>query len=276
MAADRITFIQDLSGPSGDEDVMTYAIAQRPFFEITNFRFRLWPILLAGLLMQGLLWLGQQPARWLYKLGDFSDERVWLYVQLAILFQCLLGLAGIAVMKRLLPAADAHLRWPPGRSYVGLAVLIGIAMGLIMLVADYWPQLIGGTAPDAPYSGGPVDAAGWLTAMLTTGLAEETIFRGLLVGFLVVLVPGRIRAGRFGIPVAAVIVALLFGLAHWKSFQVDPFHMAMAQQLYAFTWGLIYVWLMERSRSLLAPIVAHGIGNASEVGIVMLLMQVWG
>src|SRR3546814_12050953 len=104
--------------------------------------------------------------------------------------------------------------------------------------------------------------------MLKTRLGEETIFRGLLVDFLVVLVPGRIRAGRFDIPVAAVIVALLFGLAHWKSFQVDPFHMAAMQQLYAFTWGLIYVWLMERSRSLLAPIVAHGVGKAIEVGIV--------
>src|SRR3546814_19830166 len=102
--------------------------------------------------------------------------------------------------------------------------------------------------------------------MLTTVLVEETICRGLLVGFLVVLVPGRIRAGRFDIPVAAVIVALLFGLAHWKSFQVDPFHMAAMQQLYAFTWGLIYVWLMERSRSLHAPLVGPGVGNAIQVG----------
>lgn len=256
---------------------MTYAIAHRPFLEVTGFRFRLWPILLAGLLMQSLLWLGQQPARWLYKMGSFGDDRVWLYVQLAILFQALLGLAGIAVMKRLLPTADAHLRWPPpGRSYLGAAILIGITMGLVMLVADYWPELINGTAPDASYSGGPIDAAGWLTAMLTTGLAEETIFRGLLIGMLVILVPGRLRIGRFDIPVAAVIVALLFGLAHWKSFQMDPFHLAAAQQLYAFTWGLIYAWLMERSRSLLAPVVAHGLGNAVEVGIVMLLMDAWG
>ena len=121
-----------------------------------------------------------------------------------------------------------------------------------------------------------LDAAGWLMAMLTTGLAEETIFRGLLIGMLVILVPGRLRIGRFDIPVAAVIVALLFGLAHWKSFQMDPFHLAAAQQLYAFTWGLIYAWLMERSRSLLAPVVAHGLGNAVEVGIVMLLMDAWG
>src|SRR3546814_16223077 len=56
--------------------------------------------------------------------------------------------------------ADAHLRWPPGRGYVGLAALIGIATGLIMLVADFWPELVSGTAPAAPYALNPVDAAG--------------------------------------------------------------------------------------------------------------------
>src|SRR3546814_20168318 len=81
---------------------------------------------------------------------------------------------------------------------------------------------------------------------------------------LVVLVPGRLRIGALDLPVAAYLVALMFGLAHWKSFTVDPFYQAMAQQIYAFAWGLIYVWLMERSRSLFAPIVAHGMGNFPE------------
>src|SRR3546814_2572280 len=75
----------------------------------------------------------------------------------------------------------------------------------------------------------------------------------------------------FDLPVAAYIVALMFGLAHWKSFTVDPFYQAMAQQIYAFVWGLIYVWLMERSRSLFAPMVAHGMGNFTEVAIVIAL-----
>jgi membrane protease YdiL (CAAX protease family) len=45
--------------------------------------------------------------------------------------------------------------------------------------------------------------------------------------------------------------------------------MAAAQQVYAFAWGIIYVWLMERSRSLVAPIIAHGLSDAVEVGLVM-------
>ena len=37
---------------------------------------------------------------------------------------------------------------------------------------------------------------------------------------------------QFDLPVAAYLVALMFGLAHWKSFTVDPFYQAMAQQIY--------------------------------------------
>lgn len=72
------------------------------------------------------------------------------------------------------------------------------------------------------------------------------------------------------------MVALLFGVAHHETFLNDPLHLAIAQQLYAFVWGLAYVWLMERSKSLVAPIVAHGIGNVTEVSLIMVLMIVWG
>lgn len=248
----------------------------RPFIELTGFRFRLWPIVLAAVLMQALLVSGREAARWFYGQGEaLWDGRVSVFLLLAILFQATLGFLAIAVMRRLLPQADPNLRWPPERSYVGLAVVIGVAMGLIMLVADYWPELLARTPPTDSYSTSTFDIVGYLVGMLITGLAEETIFRGLLVGMLAVLVPGRLRIGRLDLPVAAYIVALLFGLAHYQSFQFNPFHQALAQQAYAFAWGLAYVWLMERSRSLLAPMVAHGLGNFTEVAIVIVLAAAW-
>ncbi len=250
--------------------------SSRPFMALSGFRFRLWPILFAALLMEGLLDLGRMPARALYRAGEtLWTDHVSVFLLFAIAFQALLGLIAILIMRRLLPVADDHLRWPPGRSYAGLAALIGIGMGLAMLVADYWPALAAQTAPDMSYSKYPLDSAGYLLGMITTGLAEETIFRGLLVGMLVVLVPGRLRIGSLDLPVAAYIVALMFGVAHWRSFTVDPFYQAMAQQIYAFMWGLTYVWLMERSRSLLAPMVAHGMGNFTEVAIVIALNALW-
>jgi len=241
-------------------------------FEIRGFRFRLWPLLLAAAAMQACLVPARELARWIFRGGGPAwAPHVGLFVFLAIVLQALSGLAAIGVMRWLLPRADSHLRWPPERSRVGLALALGVAMGLIMLAADYWPDLVRGRAPEASYSLEPSIAGGWLLAMITTGLAEETIFRGFLVGMLAALLPGRVRVGRFEISMAGVLVALLFGLAHYESFLVDPLSQAIAQQLYAFAWGLVYVWLMERSRSLLAPIVAHGVGNFVEVASVMLL-----
>jgi membrane protease YdiL (CAAX protease family) len=178
-------------------------------------------------------------------------------------------------MRRLLPTADPNLRWPAGRSSVGLGIAIGVAMALIMLVADYWPQLLHHVAPQSGYEVTAVGVPGWLAVMLAAGPNEEIVFRGVLVGMLTVLVPGRVRLGRFEIPISGVIVALLFAAAHYRSFVVDPLYQAIAQQLYAFGFGLTYVWLMERSRSLVAPMVAHGVGDMLEVGAVMLLSVAW-
>src|SRR5688572_19816259 len=124
------------------------AQSDRPFVALTGFRFRLWPLLLAALLMEALLQAGRGAARWTYFQGqELWGEHVSIFLNLAILFQAVLGLTGILVMRRVLPEADAHLRWPSGRSYVGLAVLIGVGMGLVMLVADYWPELLARTPP---------------------------------------------------------------------------------------------------------------------------------
>jgi hypothetical protein len=129
--------------------------------------------------------------------------------------------------------------------------------------------MLNGTAP-TDYPVDRVDSPGWLFAMAITGFAEEPLFRGFLIGGLAVLVPGRLRVGNLDLPLAAYIVASLFGLAHWQSFTVNPFYMAAAQQIYAFAWGITYAWLMQRSKSLVAPIIAHGLGDAVEVGLVML------
>lgn len=250
---------------------------RRPFFEVTGLKLRLWPILLAAVLMQACLVPARELARWIYKANpEVFGHQVWAFVGLALLFQTASALIAIAVMRRLLPEAPTYLRWPKGRSLAGLAVLVGVVMGVVMLVADYWPQLLARTAPDGGYDTSPVGATGWLFVMGVTGFCEEPLFRGLLVGMLTVLTPGRIRLGAFEIPAAGVIVALMFGIAHYDSFLHNPLHLAIAQQIYAFAWGLTYVWLMERSRSLLAPIIAHGVSDFVEVAAVIALMKLWG
>jgi hypothetical protein len=258
---------------------MTDTAASKPFFELRDLRLRPLPaiigIVATPILMQVVLIAGREPARWLWKQGpeDWS-QRPWIFVALAILFQAITGLIAIGAVKLILPKLDAHLRWPKTRPLIGLGLLAGVVMGLVMLAADYWPQFLSGT-PIKDYPVDPIDSSGWLFAMGITGLAEETIFRGLIVGMLVVLIPGRLRIGALDLPVAAYVASLLFGLAHYDSFLHNPLHLAIAQQIYAFAWGLAYVWLMEKSDSLLAPMIAHGVGDMVEVGAVIVLAAGW-
>ena len=72
---------------------------------------------------------------------------------------------------------------------------------------------------------------------------------------------------------AALAAALAAGASANAAYDVDilPPASPIAQQIYAFAWGLAYVWLMEKSDSLLAPTIAHGLSDMVEVGAVIAL-----
>lgn len=242
---------------------------------LVGVRWRWWPPLVALLAMQACIIPGRTlaqlvlsagPPGWLDHLGAF--------VLGATLLQGAFALVAIAVMRRVLPAADPNLRWPPGRTDFGLAVAIGVGMGAVMFVADQWPLLIA-RRPPLDYPLDPVLASEWGLAMLLTGFGEEPLFRGLVVGMLAAMLPGRVVVGRVDVSLAAVIGGLLFALAHWEGFLYAPLSRAVAQQLYAFTWGLVYVWQIERTRSLAPAIVAHGIGNFVEFVCVVSVRAAW-
>ena len=122
----------------------------------------------------------------------------------------------------------------------------------------------------------PVGVPGWLIVMFGAGPNEELVFRSFLVGLLTVLLPGRVRAGRFEVPLAGVVVALLFAGAHYQSFFHDPLAMAIAQAIYAAGFAIFYVWLMERAESVAAPMLTHGLSDVGEVAATMALMTWWG
>jgi hypothetical protein len=143
---------------------------ERPFFEVSGLKLRIWPIVLATVVMAALSWPISAAARWLttYHL-DLVHGQVWAVGCLAELVQMAIGLVAIVILRRVLPRADAHLRWPPGRSHVGLALAIGVAMAVIMGVADFWPLLLAHTAPPNNFEMTPIGVPGWLAAMLLAG-----------------------------------------------------------------------------------------------------------
>lgn len=87
-------------------------------------------------------------------------------------------------------------------------------------------------------------------AAVVAPLAEELLFRGLLY---------RTARERWGAPRAAVLVSLFFGVAHWEPWSL---------------FGLVFLGyvlcvLYERTGSLLAPVLAHGVHNAVSLALLI-------
>lgn len=116
-----------------------------------------------------------------------------------------------------------------------------------MLTANFWCG--------AAFNYGAEEAVLYILTMLLVGFLEEIIFRGLLF-----------EAMRKDSPVAAVIVSsITFGIGHiinlinGSGAELIP---SLLQVVYATAAGFMFVMIYLRSKSLVVPIVAHGVFNA--------------
>ena len=142
-------------------------------------------------------------------------------------------------------------------------------------VVDYAPQLIARTKPDLGYPLAAANVVGWLFFEgVYAGPTEEVPFRALLVTYLAATMPGKLRVGRFEMNWAGVIVALIFALLHAGNFNLRAWPLALGQQIYAFMLGVLYAYWLEKSRSVVAPIVGHNLSDGFEYAIVFLWIAV--
>jgi hypothetical protein len=235
-------------------------------------KLRVWPILLVAVIGLSIL-AASFAAAWaiLLHIDASLTKLFWPLLSIAELLELLFALVGISIARRYLPNAEFGVRWPRGKTLVGKAIVWGIAFAAIMLLVDHGAQLVHGWAPKTP-AHGAVDVAGWLAfELLLVGLCEETLFRGLLLGVLEAMSPSRVRYGTVSISTAGVTIALMFALAHAESFATEAWRVALGQQVYAFAVGVLYVWMRERSGSLLAPIVLHSVSDFVEDAVVCAL-----
>jgi membrane protease YdiL (CAAX protease family) len=142
-----------------------------------------------------------------------------------------------------------------------------------MTLVDYAPNILAQTAPKLGYPLTTGNVLGWLGFEgIYVGPTEEVLFRSLLVTYLSVTMPGKVHLGRYAMNGAGVVVAGIFALAHFGSFFSDPFWSASGQFLYAFALGVLYAYWLEKSRSLLAPIVGHNVGDGVEQALLFLMV----
>jgi uncharacterized protein len=236
-------------------------------------RLKLWPLLVVVALGVGLPYLAAYIAVFCSHAFGTPSPRgpvlPWLYMQHAMQF--LLALIAIWVMKRVVPA-DYGLHWPRGKTYILPAILGGALFGVVMLLVDYAPQLLAHAKPDPGYPLTGANMTAWLFFEgVYVGPTEEVPFRALLVTFLAATMPGRLRLGRFEMNWAGVIVALIFALLHAANFNLRAWPIALGQQIYAFLLGVLYAYWLEKSGSVVAPIVGHNVSD----GVEYLLLYLW-
>jgi membrane protease YdiL (CAAX protease family) len=96
-----------------------------------------------------------------------------------------------------------------------------------------------------------------LFAVVVAPITEEFLFRGLIY---------RSIRDRRGVPIGAVVSAVLFGVIHYVP---GPWPDATALQVTMVVTGLGLAWVYERRKTLLAPIVGHAAFNLIAVVVIV-------
>jgi hypothetical protein len=243
-----------------------------------DFQLKLVPTLI-GVVMIACLWPQGIPNL----IVDTISDYVWLPVHgspLASRFanhtvMLLLALFAIRLLQRR-HRDDFGLVLPLGRSYVATAIILGLFFGGIMAVVDYAPEIIARVAPH-DYSYRPSNMFGWIFFQgVFVGPTEEIPYRGLVVTYLTLMMPGKLRFRRFemngaGVVVAAIIVS---GFGFWALITQPP-AIAIGQIGYMFFFNLVLAYLFEKSGSVLAPAIGHNVALLTWQSLVFWMVTAW-
>ena len=164
-------------------------------------------------------------------LADF--ERIYWYLIISLPL-----LVATALMARLLGFSRQQIGLTVRKVPVQLLVaLTGIAFGIV----EYFILKPGLPMDDPTWLGMFLSA---MVLMISTGFAEELIFRGLLQRTSVQVL------GRFGL----LYVAMLFAVLHVG-------YRSIADVAFVFVVALFFGWVAEATWSILGVTLAHGITN---------------
>lgn len=182
-----------------------------------------------------------------------------------------LGLAVFARLRRR-HHADLGLDAPVDEAFAMTALRWGILFGIVTAAVDYFPQLLTFTRPaDNPYPLTWFNVGGWILLEGVVGaFVEELLFRGILMTYLSRSMPGRIVVRGVSLSGAGVVAAVFYAV---YSAQILSKPMTAPFQLvYAFVFGLAYAHWYERSRSLVAPVIAHAAANVVKYALVFAMV----
>ncbi|HUO93294.1 MAG TPA: hypothetical protein VMU22_10245, partial [Rhizomicrobium sp.] len=207
-----------------------------------TFRLKPFPIAVVVLAALGIAFLSFATIEFL-KLAVHLPERPqmpWIAASYYRVVELLYAFAAIRILKRFYPGTFG-LVLPEGKSFVGAAVLIGLLLGVVLTLVDYAPQIVAVKPPtDNPYPLTAFNIAGWLSyAGVFAAVAEEVLFRGLLVTYLVQAMPGEVNVRGFSVSGAGVVVAFVYAFSYTNRFLNESMALALLQVACAFVSGVV-------------------------------------
>jgi membrane protease YdiL (CAAX protease family) len=141
-----------------------------------------------------------------------------------------------------------------GRFLIGFIICFTLGK-LLYLWLNGWPEILDfdqkGSSPLAII----------IFRMVMPGLSEELLFRAFIMTILMAGWRGVVPIGKVHLPIAGILSALLFTLAH-VGYSLDPLsitYMDPGQLLFAFLFGMFYAVAYYETKSILVPIITHNI-----------------
>lgn len=129
-----------------------------------------------------------------------------------------------------------------------------VVVPILLLLAVLTATLFGGTAPVSK------DTLAFQATM--PGLAEECMYRGVLLALLDKAFPARFRLGGAVMGYGAVAVSVVFGFGHGVKLDSHlVLHTALVPAVSSAIIGFLLVWVRMRTRSLVMPVIVHNAIN---------------
>jgi hypothetical protein len=241
------------------------------------FRFRVMPVVVACLVGFDLPYIAQEivdtARHYSHLVPGFADKLGWLMAQHTALL--ILTLIAIWIAQRVVPA-DYGMHMPREKAYVLPAILWGAAFGILLALVHYAPSLLTDTAPKLGYPPTVGNLLGWLGFNgLYDGATEEPLFRALLVTYLTATMPGKWRVGGYEMNAAGVIAAVIYAI-YAAGFFTDPWLVTIGQFACQFAFGVLLAYWLEKSKSVLAPVIGHNVCGAILTLLPFVLVMRWG
>lgn len=239
------------------------------------------PILLALLMAAGIPFLSLVTVEFAKLLVKLPERPLMPWIALCYGHAVQFGYALLAIYwlgRRRIEDFGLRRPVPNWKAYALPAVLWGLFFGALMALVDYCPQIVALKPPsDQPYPLTWFNILGWFFfTIVFAGPSNEVLFRGLLVTYLARRMPGRVSYRGYAMNGAGVVASFIYALSYSESLLTKPFSVALGQMLYALAFGVIAAYWLEKSKSLLEPVIGANVSGVVETALVFTMVAAWG